>query len=93
VKSLQELRGVQLRTGAIIAAELGDLSRFGSAPKLMAYLGLVPLEYSSRESKQRGRITRTGNSHARRVLVESAWVPEAAGDPELDEFWRSRPPR
>ena len=74
VKSLQALRGVQLMTAVIIAAELGDLSRFESAPKLMAYLGLVPSEYSSGESKQRGRITRTGNSHVRRVLVEAAWA-------------------
>jgi transposase len=74
VKSLQALRGVQLITAVIIAAELGDLSRFESAPKLMAYLGLVPSEYSSGESKQRGRITRTGNNHVRRVLVEAAWA-------------------
>lgn len=40
----------------------------------MAYLGLVPSEHSSGESKQRGRITRTGNSHVRRVLVEAAWA-------------------
>ena len=58
----------------IIAAELGDLSRFESAPKLMAYLGLLPSEHSSGESKQRGHITRTGNSHVRRVLVEAAWA-------------------
>jgi transposase len=74
VKSLQALRGVRLVTAVIIAAELGDLSRFKSAPQLMAYLGLVPSEHSSGESKQRGRITRTGNSHVRRVLVEAAWA-------------------
>jgi transposase len=74
VKSLQALRGVQLVTAVIIAAELGDLSRFNSAPQLMAYLGLVPSEHSSGGSKQRGHITRTGNSHVRRVLVESAWA-------------------
>lgn len=74
VKSLQALRGVQMVTAVIIAAELGDLSRFDSAPKLMAYLGLVPSEHSSGESKRRGHITRTGNSHVRRVLVESAWA-------------------
>jgi transposase len=74
VKSLQALRGVRLVTAVIIAAELGDLSRFKSAPQLMAYLGLVPSEHSSGESKQRGRITRTGNGHVRRVLVEAAWA-------------------
>ncbi len=60
-------------TAVIIAAELGDLKRFQSAPELMAFLGLVPSEHSSGESKKRGRITRTGNGHVRRVLVESAW--------------------
>ena len=74
VKSLQALRGVQLVTAVIITAELGDLSRFESAPKLMAYLGLVPSENSSGESKRRGHITRTGNSRVRRVLVEAAWA-------------------
>jgi transposase len=74
VKSLQALRGVRLVTAVIIAAELGDISRFKSAPQLMAYLGLVPSEHSSGETKQRGRITRTGNGHVRRVLVEAAWA-------------------
>jgi transposase len=73
VKSLQALRGVQLVTAVIIAAELGDFGRFATAPQLMAYLGLVPSEHSSGESKQRGRITKAGNSHVRRVLVEAAW--------------------
>src|SRR5438552_1447563 len=72
VKSLQALSGIQLVTSVIIAAELGDLRRFATAPQLMAYLGLVPSEHSSGESKQRGRITKAGNSHVRRVLVEAA---------------------
>jgi transposase len=73
VKSLQALRGVQLTTAVVIAAELGDLHRFATAPQLMAYLGLVPSEHSSGESRRRGRITKTGNAHVRRALVESAW--------------------
>ena len=73
VKCLQALRGVRLLTAVVIAAELGDLSRFESAPKLMAYLGLVPSEHSSGNAKHRGRITRTGNGHVRRVLIEAAW--------------------
>lgn len=73
VKALQAFRGVQLVTAVVIAAELGDLKRFASAPELMGYLGLVPSEHSSGESKKRGRITRTGNGHVRRVLVEAAW--------------------
>jgi transposase len=73
VKALQALRGVQVVTAVILAAELGDFARFASAPALMAYLGLVPSEHSSGETKKRGRITRTGNGHVRRILVESAW--------------------
>jgi transposase len=73
VKALQSLRGVQAITAVILAAELGDFTRFASAPALMAYLGLVPSEHSSGETQKRGRITRTGNGHVRRILVESAW--------------------
>ena len=73
VKALQSLRGVSIVSAVVLAAELGDLRRFESAPKLMGYLGLVPSEYSSGEGRQLGRITRAGNSHARRILVESAW--------------------
>jgi transposase len=74
VKALQSLRGVSLISAAITVAELGDISRFHHPKELMAYLGLVPTEHSSGESIKRGHITKTGNSHARRVLVESAWT-------------------
>jgi transposase len=60
-------------TALTIAAELGDARRFPSAPSLMAFTGLVPSEYSSGTKKARGGITKTGNAHLRRVLVESAW--------------------
>ena len=73
VKALQALRGVQVLSAVILAAELGDFARFASAPALMGYLGLVPSEHSSGETRRRGRITRTGNGHVRRILVESAW--------------------
>ena len=73
VKALQALRGVQLISAVTLAAELGDFSRFSSARQLMAYLGLIPSEHSSGQAKRRGRITRTGNRHARTILVESAW--------------------
>ncbi len=74
VKALQSLRGVNVITATVLAAELGDLARFQTAPELMGYLGLVPSEHSSGDSRQRGRLTRTGNGHARRVLVEAAWA-------------------
>jgi transposase len=74
VKALQALRGVSVVGAAVIVAELGDLSRFQKAPQLMGYLGLVPSEFSSGETRKQGRITRTGNGHVRRILVESAWA-------------------
>ena len=67
------LRGVKLITAMTVLAELGDLSRFTSPSQLMAYLGLVPREYSSGQTRRRGGITKTGNGHVRRVLVEAAW--------------------
>ena len=73
VKALQALRGVRLLTAVILVAELGDLRRFGTAGELMSFLGLVPSENSTGNRKRRGGITRTGNSHARWVLVEAAW--------------------
>ncbi len=72
VKALQAMRGVSLIVATTTVAELGDLSRFNHPSKLMAYLGLIPSEYSSGESIKRGPITKTGNSHVRRVLVEAA---------------------
>lgn len=74
IEALMALRGVQLLTATITVAEIGDLRRFASAPQLMAYLGLVPSEHSSGEKQRRGGITKTGNSQARRVLVEAAWA-------------------
>lgn len=74
IEALMALRGVNLLTASTIIAEIGDLRRFASAPQLMAYLGLVPSEHSSGASKTRGGITKTGNGHVRRVLVEAAWT-------------------
>jgi transposase len=73
VEAIQALRGIE-RTGAIIlVAELGDLTRFDTPRKLMSYLGLTPSEYSSGERRRQRSITKGGNSHARRALVEGAW--------------------
>jgi transposase len=74
VAAYQALRGVSLIVAATVVAEVGDLSRFDNPKELMAYLGLVPSEHSSGASVRRGRITKTGNGHARRVLVEAAWA-------------------
>jgi transposase len=73
VEGLMALRGVNLIAAMTIIAELGDISRFSSPRQLMAHLGLVPSEHSSGEKRKRGGITKTGNSHARRVLVEASW--------------------
>lgn len=73
VRSLVALRGVDTLTAMTLLAELGDVSRFDEPRQLMAYLGLVPSEHSSGARRRQGGITRTGNGHARRALVESAW--------------------
>lgn len=73
VEALMALRGVSLITAMTTLAELGDITRFDSPSELMAYLGLVPSEHSSGNSRRQGSITRTGNGHVRRVLVEAAW--------------------
>lgn len=73
VKSLMALRGVQMLTATILVAEIGDFRRFPTARSLMSFLGLVPSVSASGTSCRRGRITRTGNAHARRVLIEAAW--------------------
>ena len=73
VEALMALRGVNLVTAMTIVAEIGDMSRFESPRQLMAYLGLVPSEDSSGNRQKRGGITKTGNGHVRRVLVESSW--------------------
>jgi len=73
VEALMALRGCRLITAMTVMAELGDISRFDSPRQLMAFLGLVPSESSSGGKTRRGGITKTGNGHVRRVLIESAW--------------------
>jgi transposase len=74
VKALQAARGVSLVVAVTVLAELGDLGRFKKPSQLMAYLGLVPSEHSSGPNIRRGGITKTGNGHVRKVLVEAAWA-------------------
>jgi transposase len=73
VQRLRCFRGIDDLTALTIAAELGDPRRFSSAPRTMAFVGLVPSEHSSGTRQARGAITKTGNAHLRRVLVEAAW--------------------
>lgn len=72
VEALQALRGVQFTVAITTIAELGDLTRFDTPRQLMSSLGLTPSEYSSGERRRLGGITKTGNGHARRVLIEAA---------------------
>jgi transposase len=72
VEALQALRGVQFTVAIITIAELGDLTRFDSPRQLMSYLGLTPSEYSTGDRRRQGGITKAGNGHARRALVEAA---------------------
>jgi transposase len=74
VAALQALRGVSLVTAVTCVAEVGDLRRFTNPRQLMSYLGLVPSEHSSGPRRRPGEITKAGNGHVRRVLVESAWA-------------------
>ncbi len=72
VAALQAFRGIAYLTAVTIVAEVGDLRRFATAPQFMAYVGVVPSEYSSGASRHRGRITKTGNAMLRHVLGEAA---------------------
>jgi transposase len=89
VTALMALRGFDLVSATIFLAEIGDLSRFGSARELMAYLGLVPSEASTGAQVNRGGITKAGNHRARRILVECSWSyrhPPRVGKKKLDKI-------
>lgn len=73
VARLRCFRGIDTLSAVTIAAEVCDFHRFGSATSFMGFTGLVPSEYSSGASEHRGSITKAGNAHLRRVLVEAAW--------------------
>ena len=74
IEGYMALRGIDRLTATTIVAEIGDLKRFPDAPQLMKYLGVVPSEHSSGNTRSQGGITKTGNGHVRRVLVEAAWT-------------------
>jgi transposase len=73
VQVLVRFRGIGTLTALGLIAEIGDFTRFSSARELMSWLGMTPSEYSSGAQQHRGHITRAGNAHARRLLVEAAW--------------------
>jgi transposase len=73
VKALQAFRGISVVSAVTIAAETGDLRRFATAGQFMSYVGLVPSEDSTGKRRRQGAITRCGNGHLRKILVEAAW--------------------
>jgi transposase len=73
VGRLRCLRGVDTLTALALVVEIGDFDRFQGAEGLMSFVGLVPCEHSSGERRKQGSITKVGNAHVRRLLVESAW--------------------
>lgn len=73
VAALATLRGIDFVAAMTLVAEIGDFRRFAHPRDFMGFLGLVPSEFSTGQSRHRGSITRTGNGHARRVLIEAAW--------------------
>jgi len=74
VEALQALRGVQFTVAVTMVAEIGDLTRFDTPRELMKFRGLIPSEYSSGEQRRQGSITKAGNTHARKAVVEGAWA-------------------
>jgi len=88
------LRGVSTLTGFALAVEIGDWGRF-TGSSIGAYLGLVPSEHSSGATRSQGSITKTGNGHARRLLVEAAWHHRAAyrhPGATMRARWQAAPP-
>ena len=74
IQALQALRGIAQISAVTIVSELGQISRFTRARQLMSYSGAVASENSSGKRVQRGAITKTGNAHLRRVVIEAAWA-------------------
>lgn len=74
IAALQALRGIAKISAATIVTELGQISRFERAAQLMGYSGMVSREHSSGEKLRRGAITKTGNAHLRRIVIEAAWA-------------------
>jgi len=93
VQRLMCLRGIQEYSAMLLLTEIGDIARFGSAPQLMSYFGLVPSEKSSGNSRKLGGITKTGNSRARWILVQAAWNQLGRpGCQRLRTHWRTQAP-
>jgi transposase len=86
VLALQAMRGIQFTSAVGLLSELGDLTRFAHPRQVMAWVGVTPSEYSSGSKRRQGSITKTGNSFARKLLIESAWSYRFAAkvSPEIE---------
>jgi transposase len=73
VDVLVHFRGISTLTALGLIAEIGDFARFSHPREMASWLGITPSEYSSGDQQHRGHITKAGNRHARRLLVETAW--------------------
>jgi transposase len=73
VRKFRAFKGIDYLIALSLVVEIGDFRRFPSAQAFMSYLGLVPSEYSSGKKRKQGGITKTGNSHLRRLLTEASW--------------------
>jgi transposase len=93
VRRLGCLRGISTLTGFALAVEIGDWHRF-TGNTIGAFVGLVPSEYSSGQSRVQGSITKTGNTHVRRLLIEAAWHHRARYRPgkTMRDRWELAPP-
>jgi transposase len=96
VEKLRAFRGISTLTALGLIAEIGDFHRFSHPRELASWLGITPSEYSSGESQHRGHITKSGNRHARRLLVEAAWHYRHAprrpttGPQPTDRAWQAQ---
>ena len=73
MNKLRAFKGIDYIIGVALICEIGDYKRFGNAKAFMSYLGFVPKENSSGGRRNQGGITKAGNGHLRRLLVEAAW--------------------
>jgi transposase len=96
VDRLRAFRGLSTLTALGLIAEIGDFARFGHPRELASWLGITPSEYSSGDQQHRGHITKAGNRHARRLLIEAAWHYRHAprrpttGPPPSDRAWQAQ---
>jgi transposase len=93
VQRLMSLKGVGIYSAMVLVTEIGDIRRFGEAPRLMSYMGLVPGESSSGEKRRTKSITKAGNSRLRWVMAEMAWnqMRKVGGCVRVRKHWETQP--